>query len=361
MNIRVDLNYPINDGVEVVFRSPVDCSQVTGLKVYCPGVGGNTAVQEFAFADAHGNNVGDIDHLFAENVVVKVILDVTNGMAFVQNADTNAYLENKFAETIKMCCPSFTESGAVVTCNPVEGYPLDVITHIPTTEAGVSALKLHHTGKNLWDFKSGLSIITYESSGSTTQVKTYGYIVELPAGTYTISAEATGIRDFSANPGYIYSYRLNSNNKAIAGYSGNILAGSIFKPSTITLEQGQRIMIIYPNSANRTQSEMEGLFYDSVNIQIEAGTVATPYEPYCGEVKTVNFGTPIYGGNYNWTTGLLTEDGGQEHQFEPQAVNAHSGTNFFCSNVGETEVKGYADINVVLQKLMAAMTALTGG
>lgn len=93
MNIRVDLNTPINDGTEVVFRSPVDCSQVTGLIVYYDG-----GSQEFMFADAHGNNVGDIDHLFAEDVAVKVILDVTKGMAFVQNADTNAYLEGRFAE-----------------------------------------------------------------------------------------------------------------------------------------------------------------------------------------------------------------------------------------------------------------------
>ncbi len=97
MNIRVDLNYPIKDGTEVVFRSPVDCSRVTGLKVYYPE-NGNTASKEFAFSDAHGNNVGDIDHLFAENVVVKVILDVATSMAFVQNADTNAYLEGRFAE-----------------------------------------------------------------------------------------------------------------------------------------------------------------------------------------------------------------------------------------------------------------------
>ena len=95
MNIRVDLNAPITDGTEVVFRSPVDCSQITGLIVYYTE-NGNTASKEFAFADAHGYNVGDIDHLFAENVVVKVILDVTTGMAFVQNADTNAYLEGRF-------------------------------------------------------------------------------------------------------------------------------------------------------------------------------------------------------------------------------------------------------------------------
>ena len=93
MNIRVDLNYPIKDGTEVVFRSPVDCSQVTGLKVYYDG-----GSQEFVFADAHGNNVGDIDHLFAENVAVKVILDLATNMAFVQNADTNAYLEGRLSE-----------------------------------------------------------------------------------------------------------------------------------------------------------------------------------------------------------------------------------------------------------------------
>ena len=99
MNIRVDLDTPIYDGREVVFRSPVDCSQVTGLILYYPD-NGNTSSKEFAFADAHGNNVGDIDHLFAENVVVKVILDLETNMAFVQNADTNAYLEGRFAECV---------------------------------------------------------------------------------------------------------------------------------------------------------------------------------------------------------------------------------------------------------------------
>ncbi len=97
-NIRVDLNTKIQDGTEIVFRSPVDCSAITGLIVYYPGEDENTTSKEFALADAHGNNVGDIDNLFAENVVVKVILDVTSGMAFVQNADTNAYIEQRFAD-----------------------------------------------------------------------------------------------------------------------------------------------------------------------------------------------------------------------------------------------------------------------
>lgn len=110
MNIRVDLHTPINDGTEVVFRSPVDCSQITGLIVYYRE-DGKTSSKVFALSDAHGNNVGDIDHLFAENVVVKVILDVTSGMAFVQNADTNAYIEKTFVKTINGKTPD--ENGNV--------------------------------------------------------------------------------------------------------------------------------------------------------------------------------------------------------------------------------------------------------
>lgn len=95
-NIRVDVDHIITDGCQIKFRSPVDCSAVTGLIVYYPGADGLTTSTVFAFADAHGNNVGDIDHLFAENVVVNIILDVTSGMAFVQNADTNKYIEENF-------------------------------------------------------------------------------------------------------------------------------------------------------------------------------------------------------------------------------------------------------------------------
>lgn len=97
-NIRVDLDYTISDGCAVAFRSPCDCTEITGLIVYYRDEVGGIVSKEFALADAHGENVGDIPHLFAADVVVKVILDITSGMAFVQNADTNAYLEGRFEE-----------------------------------------------------------------------------------------------------------------------------------------------------------------------------------------------------------------------------------------------------------------------
>ena len=97
MNVRVDLSTPIYDGMEVVFKAPCDAAQVTGLNLYYQKDGVQES-QQFAFADANANDVGDIDALFATGAVVKVILDLETNMAFIQNADTNSYLENRFKE-----------------------------------------------------------------------------------------------------------------------------------------------------------------------------------------------------------------------------------------------------------------------
>ena len=97
-NIRVNLDYTIFDGATVSFKAPVSCSDVTGIKIYYPSQTGAEESKEFKFADAHANDVSTLDDLFDTGAIVKVILDVTSGKAFVQNADTNAYLERKFAD-----------------------------------------------------------------------------------------------------------------------------------------------------------------------------------------------------------------------------------------------------------------------
>jgi hypothetical protein len=98
------------------------------LKVYYPD-----ASQEFVFADAHGNNVGDIDHLFAEDVAVKVILDVTKGMAFVQNADTNAYIERTFIKSVNGVTPD--EDGNVEVAGGSGGSGVNGTTFYPNVSA----------------------------------------------------------------------------------------------------------------------------------------------------------------------------------------------------------------------------------
>lgn len=99
-NIRTDIIYTIIDGAEVVFKAPCDCSEVTGLTVYYPDSEGEETSMTFAFKDAHGNDLADIENTFKEGAYVKVILNTTELAAYIQNADTNAYLEGRFDDII---------------------------------------------------------------------------------------------------------------------------------------------------------------------------------------------------------------------------------------------------------------------
>lgn len=94
-NIRVDLGMTVHDGMDVVFRTPCDCSEVTGIIIYYPKLNGTMTSKVFALKDAHNNDVSNLSELFASGVLIKALLDVTNGYAYIQNADTNGYIEGK--------------------------------------------------------------------------------------------------------------------------------------------------------------------------------------------------------------------------------------------------------------------------
>ena len=99
-NIRVDVDYTIADGAELLFYAPCDFANISGLKVYYPGADAGIVSHEFTFQDAHKNDLSNLDNLFAEGACVKVILSLTNSTAYIQNADTNAYLEGRFDEFV---------------------------------------------------------------------------------------------------------------------------------------------------------------------------------------------------------------------------------------------------------------------
>lgn len=96
-NIRVDIDHTITNGSEIIFESPCDCTFVTGLNIYYPNSSGEKVHSSFVFKDAHGNDLSNTD-LFAKGAYVKVILNSTHGIAYIQNADTNKYLENRFKQ-----------------------------------------------------------------------------------------------------------------------------------------------------------------------------------------------------------------------------------------------------------------------
>jgi hypothetical protein len=97
-NIRIDLNHAPLDGETVSFKAPCNASDITGMVIYYADNSGAEASREFTLSDANGGNIGLLDNVFAEGAIVKVILDTDLNNAFVQNPDTNTYLEGKFAE-----------------------------------------------------------------------------------------------------------------------------------------------------------------------------------------------------------------------------------------------------------------------
>lgn len=320
MNIRVDLNTPIKDGTEVVFRSPVDCSQITGLIVYYKE-DGITASKEFAFADAHGTNVGDIDHLFAENVVVKVILDLSTNMAFVQNADTNAYLEGRFADvtpddskvsdhawssknTVDKLCPAFEESGTLVQCEPVEGYPLAVATEFAAAQEGSGdpspdnvrpitvypAITLQCCGKNLYD------------------AETY------PMTPKTILRHATGKTGesavYSATMDYIPAVHLRG--LAISIRNAPATTNGSSTGAGIAFYDADKVYISGTNKAQATVPDNACFMRFSIatdyveEAQIELGGAVTAHELYRGHSYAIASPESVACGSYDWHTGQLT-------------------------------------------------------
>lgn len=271
-------------------------------------------------------------------------------------AGDTAWSSKRIVETV---CPTFSESGALVSCTPLFGSIVEVITRFPETENGITSLSLHHTGKNLWDFKSGMDVCRGISGGTGGDILRYGYIVELPPGTYTISAEVVTAGD------YIYFNPINLDTLVMGALTYFHTGQSTVAPVRVTLNERQGLYFYDAGRLNTTNAGHRALaekaFYENLNIQIEAGTVATPYEQYWGYWAGVNFGTPIYGGSFNWITGLLTEDNGQEHQFSPRyLLRWRPGTTYLYSSAGLTEVSGWSDPNAIIEKLTNAIISLGG-
>lgn len=141
-NIRVDVNFTIKDGCDVVFKAPCSASEVTGLVVYYPNSNGVKVSQLFTFKDAHGNNLNNIDNLFASGALVKVILDTVNSNVYILNADTNAYIEGNFSKKsvkVNTTLSAASWSGAQYTLSNSNITATNVIEILPQENNGVTS------------------------------------------------------------------------------------------------------------------------------------------------------------------------------------------------------------------------------
>ena len=91
-NIKITVDGPLMDGHKITFKAPCSCMAVEKLDVRY--VEDNTQKSRlFTMKDSHGNNLTGLGNLFSEGAYVNVVLDTNFGFAYLQNADTNAYIE----------------------------------------------------------------------------------------------------------------------------------------------------------------------------------------------------------------------------------------------------------------------------
>lgn len=102
-NINVVVDKTIADGYKLKFRTPCESTTVEGLEVKYPAKNGvGTLIKKFVFKDAHGTELSGVGNLFVSGVMIEVLLDVTHGVAYIQNADTNSYVESFKGEIARL-------------------------------------------------------------------------------------------------------------------------------------------------------------------------------------------------------------------------------------------------------------------
>lgn len=191
----------------------------------------------------------------------------------------------------------FEVTGGVVQVENYNGMPMNCVTRIePVQEGGgdpspdnvrsikgFTGAKLARTGKNL------INVPAKEQTGAGYVCNKYKLGVPILPGTYTFSCK----HNITSGVGWWVRFE-NAAGEKIGD------TGTLFKSSSgATIEiTGIAVSIsIYVNGA-----------VSMSDIQLEAGSVATAYEPYQGEAFTAEFGQTVCAGEIDWNTGVLTVD-----------------------------------------------------
>jgi hypothetical protein len=302
--------------------------------------------------------------------------------------------------TVDKLCPSFTETGSAVCCEPVEGYPLGVVSHI---DRECTEIKLTHCGKNILDTKNPrvyhnnpstpTKLYTLTETGFRTEFLTditandmgrfayyLGTAKELAGKTLTMSGEfyssvkgqyvdgmnyplitfyCTDAEPCSDNANIIHK---NGGYIGSSGMTANLKDNYTSRKNAVTYtvtgqEPKKYIIAAFQHSIG---SGVVGDWSEWSNIQVEVSNTKTDYEPYRGGTHNVDFGKTVTGGTYDWTNGVLTDADGNETTLTPTEIRGLQGTNSLWCDVGNTTVNGKSDPTSVIEKLTNAIIALGG-
>ena len=231
---------------------------------------------------------------------------------------------------------------------------VSAVTLLPYASGGYSALQLFHTGRNMQPFTSDdVREISYENVNGESKTA-YGYELPLPSGTYTAKA---AFKAGSGSATYIYCFIMDASRAVVSGSSAQLVTGSNAKSAEITIGDGERL-VIYNGVTSHGLSTTKSKF-SAVNLGIYPPGVDATYEETPCAVLAVGFPETVYGGRYDWTTGVLTSthassgsllDTPVTFQLAPQPLDMLPGCNHLWSDHGATEARYIADLGLYLQE-----------
>ena len=181
--------------------------------------------------------------------------------------------------TVDRLCPAFSENGSVVSCHPVEGYPLSVVSQIQPVQEGEG-----DPAPASWESHTTITgngevtlTITEEMEGCTFRVYD------------SVSNQPPTVRD----PGY----------SEVGTANGKYVEFSI--PTNNGWAEANVFILPYDASERETVFVVEKL--NSGNIRPITGHSETKLWRN-DEQFTAQLGQTVYGGSYNWQTGELVID-----------------------------------------------------
>lgn len=286
---------------------------------------GNEVGYDIGYNDGHydGYKLGEVDG-WVDGNASGVAEGESRGYANGYAEGVEHGIEQGKQEAIDRYCPEFTESGAVVTCNPVENYPLGVVSNITPIQAGSGD-----------PTPSNVRPITAHTSATVTRcgenmldinrlLEATGWAVD-ENGVYYGNTQAL-YRKFrhDTTDGFLKGCFKTNTRYTIMLEAKNSLATAEATKTTIMpwvkYTDGSSdgfgnktynyTVTTFVTAANKTVEKI-GVTYSSIGTDyikqftVCEGEVATT-EPYRANNYTAEFGQNVYAGNFDWSTGVLT-------------------------------------------------------
>lgn len=219
-------------------------------------------------------------------------------------------------------CPDFIETDSIVTCKPVGGYPLGIISQITPIQAGSgdasptnvrpitahTAVKVTRCGVNMIDLTRFLD--------ANWAVGEDGAYFGKPTDLYAKFGENKGgFLSGCFKPNTRYTIKSYARHDAVSETTVvTAQAGIKYTDGTSTnfqfCQSNEYKEVTVVTSANKTVASISFTYSGNATSYVKSmtmceGTVATD-EPYKGDIFTAQFGQEAYCGSFDWSTGLLT-------------------------------------------------------